>query len=206
MTPRSVTIVGASLAGLRAAQALRREGFEGEATLIGEESHLPYDCPPLLEQVLSGQWLLGRLALTTSEALDEDPIDTRLSLRATALELESRRLSLSDGSAIDVDAPTRVFSVVSVEGSDRVRSVMRVEHWSKARTPPADCWPSPVRRSRSCRCRGFGRISSTARSRWPAVFGLRTRAGLSPEASPNVVSRSCFLERAGSRQMSEWAR
>ena len=44
--PRAVTIVGASLAGLNAAEALRREGFDGPVTLIGAENHLPYDRPP----------------------------------------------------------------------------------------------------------------------------------------------------------------
>ena len=52
----SVAIVGASLAGLRAAEALRREGFDGRLTLIGDEPHLPYDRPPLSKQVLAGKW------------------------------------------------------------------------------------------------------------------------------------------------------
>ena len=45
-------IVGASLAGLRAAAALRHEGFTGSLTLIGDEPHEPYDRPPLSKQVL----------------------------------------------------------------------------------------------------------------------------------------------------------
>ena len=49
-----VVVVGASLAGLRAAETLRARGFDGELTLIGEEAHPPYDRPPLSKQVLQG--------------------------------------------------------------------------------------------------------------------------------------------------------
>jgi len=50
----SIAIVGASLAGLRAAEALREKGFEGSLTIIGDEPHEPYDRPPLSKQVLKG--------------------------------------------------------------------------------------------------------------------------------------------------------
>jgi len=43
----AVTIVGASLAGLRAAETLRRDGFEGTISLVGDEPRVPYDRPPL---------------------------------------------------------------------------------------------------------------------------------------------------------------
>ncbi|WP_207954907.1 FAD-dependent oxidoreductase [Saccharopolyspora elongata] len=45
--PLRLVIVGCSLAGLRAARAARREGFEGSVVLVGREEHLPYDRPPL---------------------------------------------------------------------------------------------------------------------------------------------------------------
>ena len=48
-----IVIVGASLAGLRAAEALRDEGFTGSLTIIGDEVHEPYDRPPLSKQVLA---------------------------------------------------------------------------------------------------------------------------------------------------------
>ena len=49
---RRIVIVGASLAGLRAAETLRQRAFDGELTLIGDEPHRPYDRPPLSKQVL----------------------------------------------------------------------------------------------------------------------------------------------------------
>ena len=71
-----VVIVGASLAGLRAAQAARAGGFDGELVVVGEEAHRPYTRPPLSKEVLAGehdgrtrraplgqldaQWRLGR--------------------------------------------------------------------------------------------------------------------------------------------------
>ncbi len=105
MTPalRAVTIVGASLAGLNAAEALRRDGFDGSVTLIGAESRLPYDRPPLSKQVLAGDWEPERAALTDSEELQEDEIEARLGLRATALDLDARELTLHTGETVAFD-------------------------------------------------------------------------------------------------------
>ena len=50
-----IVIVGASLAGLRAAEALRDEGFTGSLTLIGDEPHVPYERPPLSKGMLTGE-------------------------------------------------------------------------------------------------------------------------------------------------------
>ena len=102
-TPRSVTIVGASLAGLNAAEALRREGFDGAVTLVGAEEHLPYDRPPLSKQVLAGDWEPERAALTDAEELDEDGIEVRLGVRATALDLGARELTLYTGETLGFD-------------------------------------------------------------------------------------------------------
>ena len=101
--PRAVTIVGASLAGLNAAQALRRDGFDGPVTLIGAESHLPYDRPPLSKQVLAGKWEPDRAALTDAEELDADGIEVRLGLRATALDLTARELTVHTGETVAFD-------------------------------------------------------------------------------------------------------
>jgi 3-phenylpropionate/trans-cinnamate dioxygenase ferredoxin reductase subunit len=49
-------IVGASLAGLTAAETLRDEGYDGEVIVIGDEKFRPYDRPPLSKQVLRGEW------------------------------------------------------------------------------------------------------------------------------------------------------
>ena len=94
MTRRSVTIVGASLAGLRAAEALRRQDFDGPITLIGDELHAPYDRPPLSKQFLAGGWGEDRLALTRPDKLDDLDLDLRLGVRAASFDLASRRLGI----------------------------------------------------------------------------------------------------------------
>jgi len=60
---RRVAVVGASLAGLRAVEALRARGFDGRIDWIGAEPHDPYDRPPLSKQVLRGEWEPERIAL-----------------------------------------------------------------------------------------------------------------------------------------------
>ncbi|GAA4753024.1 FAD/NAD(P)-binding oxidoreductase [Nocardioides endophyticus] len=79
-----VVVVGASLAGLRVSEALRRLGYDGPLRLVGEEEHLPYDRPPLSKQVLTGDWEVERVALTSAEALAEARIETLLGSRAVA--------------------------------------------------------------------------------------------------------------------------
>jgi 3-phenylpropionate/trans-cinnamate dioxygenase ferredoxin reductase subunit len=99
---RHVVVVGASLAGLHAARALRRHGFDGTLTLVGDEPHLPYDRPPLSKQVLAGTWEPERAALLS--ARDDDlALDWRLGTRAAELDPRGRRVVLADGSEVAYD-------------------------------------------------------------------------------------------------------
>src|SRR4029450_9418452 len=66
---RSIVIVGASLAGFSAAKALRRLGFDGTITVVGDELHLPYQRPPLSKQFLEGAWDRARLDLPIAHGL-----------------------------------------------------------------------------------------------------------------------------------------
>lgn len=93
----SITIVGASLAGIRAVETLRRDGFDGTITLIGAEEHLPYDRPPLSKDVLAGGDL-DRIPLVDADQLADLDVDLRLSTRATSLAPGEHMLSLDDGS------------------------------------------------------------------------------------------------------------
>ena len=98
-------VVGASLAGLRAAEQLRRLGYAGRLILIGEEPHLPYDRPPLSKQILQGTWPLEseRLQLRRGAYADLD-LDLRLGCRATALDAAAKQLALDDGTRQGYDA------------------------------------------------------------------------------------------------------
>ena len=100
---RSVTIVGASLAGLRAAETIRQQGFDGDVRLIGAERHLPYDRPPLSKQVLAGDWEPSRTVLTTDDKLAELGVEMRLGLKAAAFDLATRTLTLETGETLAAD-------------------------------------------------------------------------------------------------------
>ncbi|AXG82295.1 NAD(P)/FAD-dependent oxidoreductase [Streptomyces paludis] len=96
-------VVGASAAGLAAAEALRREGYDGELTLVGDEPDAPYDRPPLSKQILSGEWEPHRLPLRSPADLDALGLDLRLGIGATGLDLAARTVLLGDGSRVPYD-------------------------------------------------------------------------------------------------------
>ncbi|MEV2231639.1 FAD-dependent oxidoreductase [Streptomyces phaeochromogenes] len=100
---RRIVVVGASAAGLAAAETLRREGYDGTLTLIGDEPHLPYDRPPLSKQFLTGQWESGELALRPTAELDALGLDLRLGSAAAGLFPATRVVRLADGSAVPYD-------------------------------------------------------------------------------------------------------
>ncbi len=97
-----VAVVGASLAGLRAVECLRRAKFEGKVVLIGAEKHLPYDRPPLSKEVLRGEAGEERLALRR-KGYDDLDVDLRLGQRAQFLDTAKREVRLESGDAVGYD-------------------------------------------------------------------------------------------------------
>jgi len=102
--PRQVVILGASAAGLTAAEALRRRGYDGALTLIGDEPHLPYDRPPLSKQILVGTWPPERARLRDEQALAGLGADLLLGRAATGLDAAARRVRLDGGDTVGYDA------------------------------------------------------------------------------------------------------
>src|SRR5690349_401152 len=100
---RSVTIVGASLAGLRAAETLRSIGFDGRITVIGDETVPPYDRPPLSKQVLAGKWEPERAVLYPADKLAGLDLDFELGVRATALDVAGHTLELDARRTVSFD-------------------------------------------------------------------------------------------------------
>ena len=98
-----VAVVGASLAGLNAAETLRGLGFSGGLTIVGAEASPPYDRPPLSKQLLTGEWGADRLPLRSGAELEALQLDWRLGRRAASLDLAARRLYLEDGEPIEFD-------------------------------------------------------------------------------------------------------
>ncbi|WP_329453917.1 NAD(P)/FAD-dependent oxidoreductase [Streptomyces sp. NBC_01497] len=101
--PSRVTVVGASAAGLSVVEGLRREGYAGSITWIGEETHLPYDRPPLSKQLLSGAWETDRLRLRDPGDFEALGVDLRLGARAVALDARKRTIALADGGLAGYD-------------------------------------------------------------------------------------------------------
>ncbi|TDU87847.1 NAD/ferredoxin-dependent reductase-like protein [Kribbella voronezhensis] len=98
-----VVVVGASAAGLTAAEALRREGFAGELTVIGDEVHPPYDRPPLSKQILRGGWEPDRIVLRTADLLADLKASWLLGTPAAGLDPVGRKVVLADGREIGYD-------------------------------------------------------------------------------------------------------
>ncbi|HEY3750322.1 MAG TPA: FAD-dependent oxidoreductase [Pseudonocardiaceae bacterium] len=93
-------IVGGGLAGAKAAEALREQGFDGRVVLIGAEVHLPYERPPL-----SKDYLAGNAERTSFEVHDEawytaHAIELRLGVSVDAIVADAHELELSDGTQL----------------------------------------------------------------------------------------------------------
>jgi 3-phenylpropionate/trans-cinnamate dioxygenase ferredoxin reductase subunit len=135
-----LVVVGASLAGVRAAEGLRRKGHTGALTLIGAEPHWPpYDRPPLSKQVLS------QGADRPAERVKVDPaleVDLELGRRAIGLDVVQRQVRLDDDRLVDYDGlvvatgatvrrlpdtqdRANVHVVRTVEDADRLRSQLQ---------------------------------------------------------------------------------
>ena len=113
---KKIVVVGASLAGVRACQNLRREGFDGHLTLIGDEKHLPYDRPPLSKTMLTSDQDPLELTLVSNSDLSDLGLDLILGEQATALNTERSEVTVGgeeiryDGLIIATGARARKLS------------------------------------------------------------------------------------------------
>lgn len=129
-----IAVVGASAAGLAAAEGLRRLGWDGAITLIGDEPHLPYDRPPLSKQVLSGTWPPERAALRDAGQIAGLGLDLRLGTRAAGLDPAERTVTLDDDArtvltcaAVVVATGVRPRTLPSTRGVDGVHVLRTLE-------------------------------------------------------------------------------
>ena len=102
MTQR-IVIVGAGQAGLQAAATLRQKGFDGTITLIGEETHAPYERPPLSKAMLKNGMDAARLAFRKPAFYQDKAIDLRLTTRVVAIDPAAHTVTLAGGDRIDYD-------------------------------------------------------------------------------------------------------
>ncbi|HVB01015.1 MAG TPA: FAD/NAD(P)-binding oxidoreductase [Acidimicrobiales bacterium] len=101
MSMDRIVVAGASLGGLRTAEALRHEGFAGELIVIGAEHHFPpYDRPPFSKEILKGEWEADRGRLKVIEHLNAELV---LGRRIVKLHHALSEVELDDGSRISFD-------------------------------------------------------------------------------------------------------
>lgn len=100
---KTIVIAGASLAGMRAAEALREAGFDGTIRLVGDEAHRPYERPPLSKQVLAGTWDPGRVDLAVPEDVASLDLSWDLGRELVGLDRASSTVALDDGETIAYD-------------------------------------------------------------------------------------------------------
>lgn len=129
-TPRQIVVVGASLAGLRACEALRGLGHDGKLVLVGAEARLPYDRPPLSKEILRGDWEPERVDLRR-EGYDDLAMEIELGRRVVLLDPVRRMLTLDDGRSLDYDGlvvatgaiPKKLPGLARIEGVHVLRTL-----------------------------------------------------------------------------------
>ncbi len=98
---KSVVIVGASMGGLRAAEALRNNGFAGQITMIGEEAHLPYNRPPLSKEVLAKEVTHEAVAFKLRTQVED--VTWHLGDPATSVDLDKKVVTTASGKSFEYD-------------------------------------------------------------------------------------------------------
>jgi 3-phenylpropionate/trans-cinnamate dioxygenase ferredoxin reductase subunit len=143
MAQPTFLIVGASLAGAKAAEALREGGFDGRVVLLGQEQEVPYERPPLSKGYLMGKQDRETIFVHPSQWYTDNAIDLRLGITATALDPSGRTVTVSTGETVGYDklllatgaSPRRlpvpgadldgVLYLRSVQDSERIKDTFR---------------------------------------------------------------------------------
>ncbi|HSL59302.1 MAG TPA: FAD-dependent oxidoreductase [Acidimicrobiales bacterium] len=144
---RTIAVVGASLAALRGVQALRRDGYDGEITVVGDEPYRPYDRPPLSKRVLTGDKAVDGTGLSNDEAIDALDVRWVLGRSATALDASTRTLTLDDGATLTTDGIVLACGATprTLPGTDGVGGVHVVRTRDDAGALRADLEAGPAR-------------------------------------------------------------
>jgi 3-phenylpropionate/trans-cinnamate dioxygenase ferredoxin reductase subunit len=137
---RTIVIVGAGMTAASAAEALRQGDFDGRILIVGRESHLPYERPPLSKEYLRGEQGREALPVRGQDWYDEQEVEVRLGTEVTRLDASGPAVELGDGEVIDADAvllatggiprrmpgepSERVLYLRTVEDADRIRDLM----------------------------------------------------------------------------------
>jgi 3-phenylpropionate/trans-cinnamate dioxygenase ferredoxin reductase component len=104
MRPGTVLVVGAGLAGARAAETLRVEGYEGRLIVVGDETSAPYERPALSKEYLAGAKSEQQLRLRPAEFWVDSEIELMLARRVVRIDPALRTATLSSGEVVTWDA------------------------------------------------------------------------------------------------------
>ncbi|HET9171906.1 MAG TPA: FAD-dependent oxidoreductase [Actinospica sp.] len=104
MAPASIVIIGAGLAGAKAAEELRDQGFEGRITLIGDEHELPYERPPLSKGYLLGKEGREKMFVHPHEWYADQNIDLLLGVGVSEIDRSRQTVARADGHTVAYDA------------------------------------------------------------------------------------------------------
>src|SRR4051794_8070182 len=97
---RAFVIVGGGLAGGKAVDALREEGYEGPIALFADEAELPYERPPLSKEYLRGEVERDKPQVHPADFYEQQGVDLRLGTRVEQLDTGAREVELSDGQRV----------------------------------------------------------------------------------------------------------
>lgn len=138
----SITIVGASLAGLSTARALRAEGYDGDLVVVGEEDHRPYDRPPLSKYFLRGGLDADALALSDAEEDEDLAVRWVLGERAERLDPATLTVTLSGGQQLHSDGVVIATgaSPRRLPGTDGLAGIHTLRTLDDAYALRADLW------------------------------------------------------------------
>jgi len=100
---QGMVIVGASLAGARAAETLREEGYGGPLRLVGAEDEIPYERPPLSKDYLMGKHGRDKIYVRPREWYREHEVDLRLGTTVIAIDAAARQVVLGGGDRLGYD-------------------------------------------------------------------------------------------------------
>ena len=156
-----IVIVGASLAGLSAAEALREEGFRGQLTIVGDEQDEPYDRPPLSKQVLKGWVAADHTKLPRLRRVDAE---WRLGAAATALDRANGLVRVADGSEIPGDRLLIATGVRARRWPNAAEAALDGVHTLRTSTDAARLQAALAARPRRVLIIGSGFIGSEAAS------------------------------------------
>ena len=99
----NLLIIGAGQSAIQCISTLKKEGYSGSITLVGEEEHLPYQRPPLSKGFLEDSVNKERLYFKKLEFFTENKVQLYLGLSAEKLEIDNQKVYLSDNSVLEFD-------------------------------------------------------------------------------------------------------